>query len=216
MNREARAGRPRKELAATSTALRTDIAALTARIAELSPKAVDDHDDAREARAEIKRINARRAELSLDLEVCEHAKASPEYRMASVGERLDDAFTRNRANYMHMLVVNLRHSYDRLGHRDGISHALGRRSTDPSEVRAFIEALPYAIAADITRETYTREDLAGAQRADALKRGDPNFDNSGKIEGLQFKLSVYERHTQQLLAETQLPPIPDALMTKET
>jgi hypothetical protein len=205
-----------QELATKATTLRTAISALTSRIAELSPKAMNGHDDGPQARAEIRRLAAQRAEKALELEVCDHAKASPEYRLASVGERLDAAFARNRDKLRNMLVLNLQHRYEQLAFRDGISHALGRGATDPSQVRAYIEALPYAVAADITRETYTREDLAGAQRADALKRGDPAFDNTLKIEELQFKLSVYESHTKQLLAETQLPPIPDALMTKET
>jgi hypothetical protein len=203
-----------KSLHTRASALKAHIAALTTELESLAPVAVNGDARGPQARDRIAAIGTERASLMLELEVAEAALRSPEYKHQSLTQRLDDAFVRNKPKLQRNLVNALADHYLRLSVGQNYANSGGKNA--PID----LADLPRQYAAEMSRETYTREELDGAKRAD-LMRGNFNgggsgviFDNSGKIEELEVRLAIYARHTQELLASVTLPPIPPELQAK--
>jgi hypothetical protein len=185
------------ELRAQASQKKTRLHAIAARRSELAPQAINGAAEGPQARAEIRALDAERAELISDLETIEAVLARPEYRDAAFLERLDATaakrFRRNQAK----LVSRLRDEYDVI--RSG------------AHCPVPIERLPRYVAAQLTGE---EEALRQWDKRNLLER-DVLAANliepvSLTIDRLAAKLATYKRHTDELLASVVLPPVPTA------
>jgi len=202
-----------QQLHTKATQLGEQVLALKRERETLAPVAVNGSKHGPQARERIKAIDAERREIESELETIEDALASPEYRRATRQEmlvqRLDTAFAKRKRAHQANLTGSLCSRYDHLSYGDNLAIASG-----PS-LPFGIEGLPYEIAAEITGETYAQQEVAGIENLSELHgNGDPRYDNISRREELQIRLAAYKRHTQELLADTKLPPIPPALQAK--
>jgi hypothetical protein len=122
--------------------------------------------------------------------------------------RLDASYQRNKPTWQAKLRSALAERY--FGLSQGDNYERSQVSKQPLD----LETLPRLLAADLTRETYTQNELASAKRGAELWGNDPRCDNRAKIIRLEVELAAYQAHTDDLLATTELPPIPDELLAK--
>jgi hypothetical protein len=192
-------------LQAQAAQLKNRVRVLTSERAQLAPVAINGHDRGPSARARIAAIDTERQAALLDLETVEAALASPQFKHAALEDRLENAFARNFTRHQRTLVNALASRYEQLSHPGNLAN-----SDTP------LDQVPRVIAAEITGETRTREQLVGLQRAADLTVGSlgAHSTNASEISRLEASLAVLQRHTDQLLAETELPPVPPELAAK--
>lgn len=185
--------------------LRTKGAELKARIRDLTserarhaPAAINGDAGGPQARQRISAIDVERASAQADLETIEQALASPQFRHEGLRERLDQAFERRLPGLKGMLAVMVGEKYGNLSHRDNL-------------VTLDIELadLPRMIAAELTGEMIAGQDLDGLKRFAGVTAG--MVDNTDKLARLEIEFAARKAHTDRLLAETTLPPIPPEL-----
>jgi hypothetical protein len=204
----------RQELATKDAQLSSEIDTIAGKIAALSPKAANGHDDGPAAWEEIKQLAAQRAELALRREVLRNAKQSPEFREASKAEllvrQLDANFARKLPQHKGDLIGELQDEYRTLQNRDN----LYVRQFDLADLETH---LPRAISARLTGEAYARNQVKSIEDTNARTQGDPAFRHANRTrleDEWRLKLEVFSRHTLELLAATKLPAIPNALLAK--
>jgi hypothetical protein len=157
---------------------------------------------------EIEELKAQVADLTLRLSHYEqHGIAKPPASTeprpnGALTSRLDMAYERAKPRHQRNLVAILADRYASLMVGDNLANA-GTRLM-PFD----LEGLPRRIAADLTRETITREELRSAESVNGA------VDNTHRVARLTVELAAMARHTEDLLASTELPPIPQALQVK--
>jgi hypothetical protein len=112
---------------------------------------------------------------------------------------LDAAYERNKPRLAAGLVSTLAERYGNLSRH----HNYAISGID-------LATLPRMLAEELTRVNVTRDELAGTQRAGELS-GTPNH---AKIARLEVELAALQRHAEDLLSTTELPPVPEELAVK--
>lgn len=190
-----------RELASRRSALKNTITTLTSERTSLAPRAVNGHADGPSARARIAAIDAERAAAMAELETTEAALASPEIKHASLVKRLDEGFQKRKRTHQNNLVVMLRDAYRGLATGPNLERQLAsaKFAGKLDDFADYIEALPRTIAATLTREAVTADELVRARQADELMRQYPNYDDQGRVARLEIELAVFKAHTTELL-----------------
>ena len=179
------------ELRTKAPQLKTRIHALTSERNDLAPLAVNGDARGPKARKRIRAIDAERADLLSELETIEAVLARPEYRDAAYVQRLDDTAAKyfaRRQQALRTLVAN-EHSVIASG-----AYAL-----------VSVDRLPRKIAAELTGETEAQREWDNRNLLETCDANKEVTAPSLKIDRLAAKLAALKRHTEQLLASTNLP-----------
>lgn len=124
----------------------------------------------------------------------------------AITARLEDAYRQSERRFQNNLIVVLRDRY--------YSLATNLKQGNPLPDLHLLDALPAIVAAEVVGLTDTKRDL-GDSRAHDERKGTiegPAATESLRSKELAVRVGILDTHAQRLLATTQLPDLPEALV----